>query len=293
MKNLVLLLSLIYLAGCSTTKKQSTPVEESAAKVVSVPTLELLWETDTLLTTAECVIYDKERDQIYVANVNENPWEKDSNGFISKLDTDGNILELKWIDNLNGPKGMGIRGKYLFVNDIDQIREIDIERGTLVGGTTISGDPTLNDISLDKNILYASGSNSHKIFSLKDQEVRIVLEGDLGRPNGLLLQGDKLLMLTNHTHRLVSINLMTKEQTILVDSLGHADGIVPFKDGEYIVSNWKGQIFHISKDYTRTIILDTIEEEINAADIDYIPEKQLLLVPTFFDNRLRAYKVVY
>jgi hypothetical protein len=40
------------------------------------------------------------------------------------------------------------------------------------------------------------------------------------------------------------------------------------------------------------LIFDTTNDKINAADIDYIPEKQLLLVPTFLDNRAMAYKLI-
>jgi len=38
-------------------------------------------------------------------------------------------------------------------------------------------------------------------------------------------------------------------------------------------------------------LLDTTPQEINAADIDYIPSKNLLLVPTFFDDRVMAYEL--
>jgi len=38
-------------------------------------------------------------------------------------------------------------------------------------------------------------------------------------------------------------------------------------------------------------LLDTSDTLTNAADIDFVPEKGLLLVPTFFGNRLAAYRV--
>ena len=38
-------------------------------------------------------------------------------------------------------------------------------------------------------------------------------------------------------------------------------------------------------------LLDTKDQKINAADIGYIESQELLLVPTFFDNRVVAYKV--
>jgi hypothetical protein len=98
-------------------------------------------------------------------------------------------------------------------------------------------------------------------------------------------------MLTSNSSTLKSIDLETKEITDLVDGLGHGDGIVPAGNGDYLASSWRGELFYISSDWQSVQLLDTREIEINAADIDYIIEKNLLLVPTFFDNRVVAYQV--
>ena len=41
-----------------------------------------------------------------------------------------------------------------------------------------------------------------------------------------------------------------------------------------------------------TTLLDTRDEKINNADIAYNKESKMLFVPTFFDNRVVAYKLV-
>jgi hypothetical protein len=41
----------------------------------------------------------------------------------------------------------------------------------------------------------------------------------------------------------------------------------------------------------RTLLLDTTPVKANAADIEFIISKKLLLVPTFSDNRVVAYKI--
>ena len=76
-----------------------------------------------------------------------------------------------------------------------------------------------------------------------------------------------------------------------MDSLGHGDGIVPVGSGDYLASSWRGEIFYISADYQKTPLLDTRNEEINAADIDYVQDMQMLLVPTFFKNYVVAYRL--
>lgn len=290
MKHLLALSIAVILFGCSATKKQQKKSETASPLA---PTLELVWETDTLMTTAECVLYDKKRDILYVSNINEGPWEKDGNGFLSKLDANGNVVELKWIEGLDAPKGLAIFEGSLFVNDIDQLIEIDIEKGKIKGRTKIGGDPDLNGLTVDDSgVLYASGSKSFKIYRIEKGLVEVVVEGDLGRPNGVYSEKDRLLMLTNQTHQLMAIDKATKEITMLADSLGHADGIVQVGSGSYIVSDWKGRLFHLSATMDKTVILNTTADEINAADIEFIKDKNLVIVPTFFNNSVRAYKLV-
>ena len=83
-----------------------------------------------------------------MANINMNPWEKDGNGFISKMDLEGNISELEWIKGLYGPKGMGVLGGLLYVADIDEVVKIDIESSQILNRFKVEGIPTLNLISM-------------------------------------------------------------------------------------------------------------------------------------------------
>jgi hypothetical protein len=50
-------------------------------------------------------------------------------------------------------------------------------------------------------------------------------------------------------------------------------------------------VHYVSPEWKNTKLLDTSADKINAADIEYIPEKRLLLVPTFFKNTVVAYEV--
>ena len=289
MKVRFLLFTMILFFACS----NQTDQEQTQTQNAKVPSLEQVWASDTLLRTPESVLFDREREVIYVANVNMNPWEKDGNGFISKMDLDGNIIELEWVTGFSGPKGMGILGNILFVADIDEVVEINIENGEINNRHKLEGTPTLNDITVGEGVVYISGSDSNKLFELKDGQVSLVMEDNFGRPNGLFAESDRILMLTSGSSQLMSINLDTKEHTVLVDSLGHGDGVVPVGNGDYLTSSWRGEVFYISSNWKRTQLLDTRDASINAADIDYIIDRNLLLVPTFFDNRIVAYKLVY
>jgi hypothetical protein len=167
MKNLVLFLALIALISCNSIKKKETKQVENQVAQADYK-IEIIWESDTLLRTPESVLIDRERNILYVSNVNLNPWEKDGNGFISKLDMDGNITELKWIEGLHGPKGMGISGNSLFIADIDALVEASIETGEIVGKIQLDGKPDLNDITVsDDGTVFVSGSASNIIYRVK------------------------------------------------------------------------------------------------------------------------------
>lgn len=293
LKNITLL-SLLLVFSCSKEKESQDDTFQTSSNMEEVltPSLKEVWASDTSLRTPESVLFDRERKLIYVANVNMNPWEKDGNGFISKMDLQGNIIDLNWIEGFHGPKGMGIINNSLFVADIDEVVEIDLEASKIINRYEVPDTPTLNDITIGNGVVYISGSDSNKVFELKDGVVTEILSADFGRPNGLFYESERLLMLTSGSSTLKSINLATKDVTDLLDGLGHGDGIVPVGNGDYLASSWRGELFYITSDWQSIQLLDTREAEINAADIDYIVDENILLVPTFFDNRVVAYELV-
>lgn len=255
--------------------------------------LEKVWETDQVLKTPESVAVDQKNRVLYVSNVNENPWELDGNGFISKLDFDGNVIDINWTsEKMHGPKGMGVINDLLYVADIDAVLAIDTKTGKIKKRYPADANSGLNDISISSDgKIFVSGSNSNKIFTIKEDELVVFLEDDFERPNGLLAENDRLLTLTSGCSKLYEMGYENPEKTELASDLGHGDGIVKTDDGTYILSDWSGRIFAMNKNNNVTTLSDTRDAEINAADIAFLPEKQLLLVPTFFDNRVVAYKI--
>lgn len=87
----------------------------------------------------ESIIKDENNNVIYVSNVNGNPTDKDSNGYISKVSVDGKMITQKWIEGLHAPKGMVISNGKLFVADINDIVEIDIKSSIVLHRYTAEG----------------------------------------------------------------------------------------------------------------------------------------------------------
>ncbi|MBT3383614.1 MAG: gluconolaconase [Prolixibacteraceae bacterium] len=291
MKNLLLIIVVLVLASCN--NKQKNKQEESKQITYSYK-LELLWESDTLVRTPESVLFDIERNILYVSNINSGPWEKDGNGFISKMDMSGNVIDLKWIEGLSAPKGMGILGNSLFIADIDELVEANIETGKIINKIIIEGNPDINDITVGKDgIVYVSGSTSNKIYAVKDGIVKEFLQGEEGeRFNGLFWEEDRMLLITSGSSQFKEINHNTKVVKVISENMGHGDAIAPVGDGGYITTSWMGAVFYVSASGETTKLLDTEELGENAADADYSIENEILYLPTFFKNQIKAYKLI-
>ncbi len=257
------------------------------------PTLEKLWTSDTTLRVPESVYFDAKRNVLYVANIDGAPWGKDGKGFISRMTPEGKITDLKWVEGLNAPKGMGVHGNNLYVADLDAVVVIDIAKGAIVTRHAINGAMNLNDVTVSPNgTVYVSDSKMKKVHTFengKSAELLDSAKSGLRGPNGLLFHQGQLLVLDGGAaNRAEKNNTITK----LVDIAKGTDGIEHVKASEYVVSCWQGEMFYIDlKAGTAIKMLDTQGEKLQTADIGYDAKKRIVYVPTFYGNRVSAYQL--
>ncbi len=288
---IVLMLAIFIIASCNRGSRNTSV--ESVSKTSRIFELKELWRSDTILTTSESVIYDRKRDILYVTNLNMEPRLKDGNGFISRLSPDGKIIDLRWIEGMHSPKGTGLVGDTLYAADIDELIVVDINSGKIARKVPVNGAGMLNDITTDQDgNVYISDSDANKIYKYSNGQISEWLTSGLNQPNGLLAEKDRMLLASMGSMDMVAIDLASKSVTKLADNLGMADGIsfTGIKD-YYIVTDWNGEIFMVNPDKTRTSLLDTKAQQLNTADCEYIAEKNLLLIPTFFRNGIIAYEL--
>jgi hypothetical protein len=278
---LALLVVAAVVAACTSTKESTTTAK--------APTLTLKWESDTLLTTCESVLYDKQNNILYVADIAGKPDSADGVGFISKLGLDGKIVDAQWVKGLNAPKGMGLYNGKLYVADINNLVEIDIATGAISKKYPVADAQFLNDVTVDgSGNVYVSDSNTGVVSILDKGVISTYLTGVEG-VNGLLSDGNTFLVASFKNGTLNTVS--SKQIVLMADSVENADGIEAVGDGGYLVSSWNGKVTYVSADGATTQILDTTAGSVSAADIEYIPELKLLLVPTFFKNKVVAYDV--
>ena len=249
------------------------------------------WRTEKQLATPESVLFYEKENLLFVSNINGQPTEKDNNGFISKMSTDGKIIQLRWAQGLSAPKGMGIHKNKLYVTDIDHLVEIDLKSGKILKKYNGRKARFLNDVAIGKDgTVYVSDMKNNKIYALQNGKFDIWLSvGNLFQPNGLLIDANKLLV--GCMNYVVSIELETKNVRTYITETGSIDGLVKNDQEKYFISDWVGNIHAINKKEPKLKLISTEGESINAADIEYIKSKKLLIVPTFFDNRVMAYEV--
>ncbi len=286
MKKVISFITVIILIGSLNTLKSQSGLS-TGNKILKV------WETTPALTTSESVCFDPERNIAYVSCINGNPVDKDGNGFIAKIDLQGNIIENKWVTGLNAPKGMGIYKNKLYVTDIDNVVEIDISTGKIEKKYFVDGAKFLNDIAIAKNgSVYITDMATNKIIVIKeDGKPEIFVDAKaIKNPNGLLIEDNKLLVGTNDGIYRVRLDNGKHLRIISID--GGIDGLKSDGNGNYIISDWKGKVQLVNPEKPPVVLLDTSRQGVNAADLEYIPSEKLLLIPTFGNNRVVAYRIL-
>ena len=248
-------------------------------------------ETETVFKTPESVKYSEKDSIFYVSNVNGNPAEKKGNGFISKLNFNREITDIKWITGLNAPKGMGIFKEKLYVADIDELVEISIYGGKIINKFAAEGAKFLNDIDIDKSgNVYVSDTQTGDIWILHENNFELWLQSDLiVNPNGLYCKGDFLLIGAKNS--ILSVNYKSKRIKTFIDNTGSIDGLEETGSGKFVFSDWSGCIFISGTKGEKKLLLNTVNEKINAADLEYIKSDRLLAVPTFFHNTVSFYRL--
>ncbi|PWG78541.1 SMP-30/gluconolactonase/LRE family protein [Pararcticibacter amylolyticus] len=254
--------------------------------------LSLKWETDTLFLKPESALYNPVDKVIYISNINGDYLARDGNGFISKIDPDGKIEDLKWCTGLDNPQGLGFFRGNLYVADIDRVVRINVKESRIEKEFKIEGAQFLNDITIDKNgDIYVSDCRKNKIYRISDEVVKLWSDDPgLSTPNGLLCTDKNLFILNMGRGDVFIGDKAGKQLTLFCEGIKNCDGIVSDgKDGYFISGAWQGQIFHLNAKGEKRLVLDLGEKKIITADIEFIPEHKLLIIPTL-DKTVLAYK---
>jgi hypothetical protein len=253
------------------------------------------------LEQPESVVQDPATGAIYVSNIAGAIMQKDGNGFIAKLKPDGTLIARQWIKGLNAPTGMALHDRTLYVVDVDELIEINVASGEILKRYPAKGAFFLNDVAVGEDgTVYASDTPMNTIWRLKDGSFEPWFANDvLNGPNGLLVQGDKLIVASfgklpgdgqkQELGGLLAVDLEKQAVSTIgnTDKLGNLDGLQALQPGAYLVTDWAaGGLYRIDAKgkFERLIKLGK-----GSADLSYLPDQKMALIPIMLSNSLVAY----
>jgi len=287
--------------------------QAQAQKQVELAKINKLWETANDLKNPESVAYSPKLNVLFVSNVNGKPTEKDQNGFISKVSpANGSIIELNWVTGLNAPKGIALsnNNNKLFVSDLTDLVEIDINTGKIIKRFNAPGSAFLNDVVSDKQgNIYVSDTITNTIYKLDGNNITSTLQpwlqsAQLNGPNGLHVDESKNKLIVASLGKFSKpgagievVDLKNKTITPLgkegtTSPFGGLDGIESDPTGEryYVTDNPAGKLYLVNADGTGYGTLIDLHTQ-GAADIGFIPSQSTVIIPLMKDNKLAAYKL--
>ena len=224
------------------------------------------------LETPESFIVDSSSGEYYISNINGSPVNRDNNGFITKLRSDGSLVAQRFIKGgaygveLNAPKGLAIIGNILYVTDIDRVRGFHKETGKLVHtvNLVLQRAKFLNDlVADDQDNLYVSDTAVFvdadappaifKIETTNKHKVTVYSRDPmLAYPNGLMIHPKTKTLLVNTWGEGRILEVSEGGKAVVFSSHGSwkdLDGFDYDAAGNLYISSFTGgSIFRIAPD---------------------------------------------
>ncbi len=222
---------------------------------------------------------------IFVSNIGSSSTSKNKDGFITKLDQYGNILEYKFIDNLQAPKGIWLNKNILYIADLNRVCEANIntKRMHCIG---IAGSMFLNDIIYHNKKIYVTDTLANNIYVINaHNRISVFFHKNGLSPNGIAFSTKlEAFLVVSFNKPIVNIISVsgTLIKSIYFKDFSGFDGIVvegnkvfmsDYRSGKILESNIDFRYVHVVKDFKTP-----------ASDIFLKNDK--LIVPLLEENKL-------
>jgi sugar lactone lactonase YvrE len=238
--------------------------------------------------------------EYFISNVNGEPEARDNNGFITKLDTEGKVTSLKFIQGgvadvlLHAPKGLALVGQTLYIADLDQLKGFDKTTGKLLVTVSFPAASSHAGVSLTdvaagpEGLLYASDQAANTIYRIDPaagHRVTLLIHDDrLAGPAGVAVHP--------RTHHVIAVSwekgkileITPQGQLTELESNGfftgrfqNLSGVDFDRWGNMYVSDFtRGKIWRMSRDNRFQVIAEYLPAP---ADISIDRANNLILVP--------------
>ncbi|MEN8164636.1 MAG: hypothetical protein ABFS37_10955 [Acidobacteriota bacterium] len=253
------------------------------------------WELDEGLMMPESAVWDGKRGLFYVSNINPAGGAAGygEEGFISRIDTEGLVLEMRWVTGLRGPTGVAVLEDRLYVVERTGVAVIDLERAEIIDRVLIESDGGfLNDLAVSPDgTLFVSDSGLGMIHRVKAGQTSPWVKNEaVAGVNGLVVRDGRLVVTTMGSEALVFLGLETGEvETIIELRPFGGDGITADGADAFLVSDFNGMLLRVTPSGDRDVLIDTRDVGISLTDFAFAPEPGLVVIPTLRGNSLLAF----
>ncbi len=205
----------------------------------------------------ESVVHDAVADVYLVSNIDGSPFEADGRGFVSRVAPDGRVLEARFIDGLDAPKGLAVSaaGTAIAVADLTVVKLFDRATGAPRGVVKIPGATFLNDVAAAADgSFYVSDSGmgpapdgvkptgSDALFRIAPDGSVSTLARDpaLALPNGIAALGDAIVLVSFGDKRVRRFGADGSRQADEIElPAGMSDGVVEVTPGCLAISSFE------------------------------------------------------
>lgn len=240
----------------------------------------------------EAVRYDEELD-VYFVSCFVGATSGDANGYVSKVSSSGEIIELKYMTGteqfpFDAGRGMYITGDTLWVADHSGVHYFNKHTGNHIGFVDFSefNPGFINDTVEKDGDLYVTDTGQRKLYRIRNLKAELVKENLPIMPNGIttLPNGNLVFAPWNAGPEIYQYDVKNDSLSVFATAAGsdNYDGIEYF-DGGLITSTQFDSSLHLMIDGKDELF---IKLPGRPADIAIDPERSLVAVPYVALNRV-------
>jgi sugar lactone lactonase YvrE len=248
----------------------------------------------------ESVSFDPGTNALYVGNINSPDMSPNGQGYITQLGLDGKMLKEKFAEGLNAPKGTFVKDGTLYVAGVEEVVEIDLASGTVKMRHAVPGATFVNDVAVaDDGTIYATETMQGAIYTISNGTVtQLVADPALAGANGIIIDRGRLLVATLgdlsggfenlKPSTVKAVDIATKAITDFgsAEPVGMLDGIELVQGGVLVTDNGGGRLVKIADDGA---IAEVGATGAGSADLEFIPEQNLIVVPILNTSEVVAF----
>jgi sugar lactone lactonase YvrE len=302
----------LYFAALNTPRRPRSKFEKSSAGIL-IPLLMMPVTMTPVLAQSyveawrqagfvqpESASWDSGTKSLFVSNISSENFEANGQGYISQLGIDGNVIKEKFIEGLDAPKGTAIADGKLYVAAVEALVEIDIASATIANTYPAPGATFLNDVAVAPDgKVYVTETMQGAIYVLEDGALsQFLADPQLAGANGIIVDGAALLVATlgdmsagfenMKPSNVKSVDIASKAVTDYgsPDPIGGLDGIELMDEGVMVTDHPAGRLVQVKPDGS---VVELAMPGAGAADIEYVPEESLVVVPMLQSAEVVAY----